>query len=373
MINTVVIGLGFGDEGKGLTTSFLSYITPDSIVVRFNGGHQAGHTVKEEDYTHIFSQFGSGTLNGTPTYWSEYCTFYPPSFYREWMMLKEYNPVSYVHPLCPVTTPFDVDANRTDTINTTNGSVGMGFGKTIQRQQDNYKLFVQDLYFKDILMAKLEAIGKYYNVSDSVFHTEVKRFLEYVEYVKSLITVKDYSILKNYNCIFEGAQGVMLDMDFGIFPNVTRSNTTSKNALEIISKISENNTPQIWYVTRTYQTRHGNGFMTNEDKHVTLVNDECETNKQHTYQGTFRKSEIDYELLDYALSCDNNFSSKCLKNLVVTCNDQLKANHEEFNKLCVKHNINRLFISNGPSHTDIEQIILRDYSLLKSLKTNEFS
>jgi len=74
----IVVGLGYGDEGKGLTTDFLCGQSKFPLVIRFNGGHQAGHTVVTKDgVRHVFSSFGAGTLRNAPTYWSRYCTFSP--------------------------------------------------------------------------------------------------------------------------------------------------------------------------------------------------------------------------------------------------------------------------------------------------------
>jgi adenylosuccinate synthase len=104
----IVVGLGYGDEGKGITTGFLCKKYPNSIVIRYNGGHQAGHTVyKTLDDYHIFSSFGSGTLQGIPTYWSSYCTFSPIHFLDELISLDE-NPKIFIDKHCPVTTHYDV-------------------------------------------------------------------------------------------------------------------------------------------------------------------------------------------------------------------------------------------------------------------------
>ena len=67
MSTYVVVGLQFGDEGKGLLTNFLCQESPNSLVVRYSGGQQAGHTVVLDGKQHVFSNFGSGTLNGNPT------------------------------------------------------------------------------------------------------------------------------------------------------------------------------------------------------------------------------------------------------------------------------------------------------------------
>ena len=61
-MNSVVIGLNFGDEGKGVVTNFLAKTT-NRDVVRYSGGSQAGHTVVENGIKHVFSGFGSGTLS----------------------------------------------------------------------------------------------------------------------------------------------------------------------------------------------------------------------------------------------------------------------------------------------------------------------
>lgn len=360
----IVIGAGYGDEGKGLTTSFLCSLTENPIVVRFNGGHQAGHTVNHKNKRHVFSGFGSGTLQNIPTYWSSFCTFYPNSFLREYKLLKEYNPVIYVNPLCPVTTPFDIDYNRIQERKNNHGSVGMGFGATIQRQENYYKLFVQDLFHELVLEQKLKSIANYYSKNylihdEQIINEDIHKFIQFAKEVTKIIQLADDSIINRYNPIFEGAQGVLLDMDFGFFPNVTRSNTTTKNAISIINGQypSVLHHTEVYYITRCYLTRHGNGYMPNEIP-LTLKNNENETNKSHAYQGEFRIAPLNADLLNYAFDCDNNFSSALKKNLVVTCLDQLYEPHEYgsiirelLDKLNVK--FDKVYYSAGDSFTDI--------------------
>ncbi|HSY75885.1 MAG TPA: adenylosuccinate synthetase, partial [Bacteroidia bacterium] len=66
---SIVVGLGYGDESKGSTTAFLCQQGSNPLVIRYCGGHQAGHTVIYSGKRHVFSNFGSGTLQGAPTYW----------------------------------------------------------------------------------------------------------------------------------------------------------------------------------------------------------------------------------------------------------------------------------------------------------------
>ncbi len=137
-MNEIVIGLNYGDEGKGLFTDYLSIKFKNSIVNRYSGGQQAGHTVwKSDKLKHVFSNFGSGTLNNIPTYWMNTCTFDPISFTNELKILqkKGFEPIIYIHPDTPVTTIFDILSNRTDNDNLTDGTCGLGVGKTFQREE----------------------------------------------------------------------------------------------------------------------------------------------------------------------------------------------------------------------------------------------
>lgn len=323
---SVILGSLWGDEGKGLTTSFLCSKLENPLVIRFNGGHQAGHTIEQDGIRHVFSNFGSGTLQNIPTYWSKYCTFYPIGVSNELKALRRHNyqPKLFVNPLCPVTTPYDVEINRSIEITNQHGSCGVGFGSTIQRQESYYKLYVQDLFFEDVLIAKLSNIEKYYNFSISQFSMD--NFLEKCREVRDFIQVKTYDDIVRetkgkFQPVCEGAQGLLLDMDFGFFPNVTRSNTTCRNAFDIAG------TQDVYYAVRTYQTRHGNGFMTNEElPFPTLINNEKETNQFNDWQGEFRKSILDLDLLNYAYKCDSNFSTTVAKKLMITCVDQTGEN-----------------------------------------------
>lgn len=317
-MSKIVLGTQFGDEGKGLTTSYLCSKAQDPLVVRFNGGHQAGHTVVKDGLRHVFSSFGSGTLQNVPTYWSQFCTFSPIAFQNELLSLKEKHKVTpsfFIHPLCPVTTPFDMIHNHTIEAGQQHGSCGVGINATLRRQESFYKLFVQDLFYEQVLVEKLKNIGNWYKIS-----LDLEPFLEIVKNIlPSLIVEADLRSFKDKELIFEGAQGILLDQDFGFFPNVTPSNTTSKNAREICPSLF----PEVYLVTRTYQTRHGNGFMTNENLgSVDLINNENETNVSNRWQGEFRKSILDLDLLKYSLQCESNFTPDSRRHLIITCVDQ---------------------------------------------------
>jgi len=363
----VVVGTGFGDEGKGITTDFLCSKTTSNIVVRFSGGQQAGHNVKIGEVSHIHSNFGSGTLRGVPSFFSEHCTIYPLTIYRERRFLidKGVRPTLYIHPLVNVTTPADIAYNRVREKKLNHGSCGLGVGATMSRNiNTGYKLFGVDLTNDTILFKKIQKIYEYYHDLISgeytdeqlkYFEDEYKMEMFYFENaIKRLpFFIKSYDFLKEFkNVIFEGSQGILLDMDHGIFPNVTYSNTTSKNALTICKKIGILDI-EIYYPTRCYHTRHGEGWMSNNEK-IELINTENEINVFNEWQGNFKVGEMDYDLLNYALDVDDIYSVGLKKNLVVTCLDQRPGFKFDYNKLNMK--FEKIFNSFSPDSIDFKEI-----------------
>ena len=114
MISKAVIDCGFGDSGKGKVVSYFCSYFDHPLVIRFSGGQQAGHHVVLPDGPeHVFSNFGSGTLQGIPTYWSKYCTVDPVGILNELDILKDkgVEPKLYIDSFCPVTTPYEKTFN----------------------------------------------------------------------------------------------------------------------------------------------------------------------------------------------------------------------------------------------------------------------
>lgn len=341
----IVLGLLFGDEGKGRTMDSLFLTNKNMgssrICVRFSGGHQVGHTVMINGVgKHVFSNYGSGTLRGIPTYYSEYCTIYYPTMISEGLKLLGsfgIKPIVYVHPLTMIATVYDLAYNRAleyDRGVSKHGSVGVGFGSTVSRNLNTpYKLYAIDAQNSKIFKEKNNAIKSYYDIllgSSSQFlrhkYHLILDELEY-DYLDSLnilpFTIKPYEFLKNYQYLgFEGSQGIMLDETHGIYPNVTYSSTTSKNALEICRKLGiDDEFINIYYVTRCYTTRHGMGWMPNKSK-IKLINTEEETCKDNKHQGPLRIGKFCYETINHSLMIDDIYSNGIGKNLVVTCMDQ---------------------------------------------------
>jgi len=335
---SIVLGCLFGDEGKGSTVNYLSNQLYDPLVVRFSGGHQIGHTVVQNGKRHVFSNFGSGTLSNVPTYWSEYCTINPLALIKECNKLEtlDVHPDLFIDGNAMVTTPFDIIRNQGVETFQKHGSVGVGFGTTIQRNDDHYHLFARDLLFPKIRDAKLNNIRYLYYKHTRNGHPEqiekldklVEEFKAACDFVANRFNIETDAthILNSNNLIFEGSQGILLDMQYGFFPNVTRAYTTSRNAFELINKHGLSNSDiETYYITRAYQTRHGNGFMSNEDMDLSYIKENpLETNVENQYQGALRKGVLDINMLEYTISCDAKYN-KFLnpKKLVITCLDQV--------------------------------------------------
>ena len=296
-----VIGAGFGDEGKGKVVSYFCSVLQNPLVIRYCGGQQAAHHVMIDDnLEHVFANFGSGTLQGVDTYWSQFCTVDPVGILNELEVLSTKKPITsklIIDARCPVTTPYEKQYNLFLNTISGHGSCGVGIGATHEREENHYSLLMSDLLYPAILKIKLDLIGKYYKKVRGIIVSseEVSFFLKSCEEILNLSIVKISEkldlIYSNY--IFEGSQGLLLDPQIGFFPHVTRSNTGTKNILEM-----EPN-PEIFLVTRAYQTRHGNGPMTNEymvqDKKIR--ENPYEKNFASEHQWVFRKTILDLDLL----------------------------------------------------------------------------
>ena len=359
MKSQAVIGLGFGDEGKGKVVSYLCSLSIKPLVIRFSGGHQAGHQVVITDaFNHVFSNFGSGTLQGIDTYWSKFCTVEPVGLLNELTILikKGVRPKLYIDGKCPITTPYDIAKNRENSETLSHGTCGIGFGQTIQREEDKCSLLFCDLFDDFVLRRKIDLIKDYYHdilidpieiirfVHDCVLLTKIPHYIK---------KTREFPENNYSNYIFEGSQGLLLDQDIGFFPHVTRANTGTKNILELGYE------PEIFLVTRTYQTRHGNGPMTNENIPHKILDNPYEKNTNGGTQGEFRITPLDLELLKYGTTRDRYIREAKHKNIVITCVDLIQEQCEEkklFNQIKNQVGANKVFVSRSPLFNDIEQL-----------------
>lgn len=322
----VVIGANFGDEGKGLMTDYLC-AQGAGVVVRFNGGAQAGHTVVTPDgRRHVFGHFGSGSFLDIPTFLSQFFICNPIMFFRELKTLDQLGcrPSVFAHPQCLVTTFADMIINQRKEVkrgDKKHGSCGVGIHETIQRSHvPSLKITMADLWNRPAsLESKIaEACDKWATYRTGAKIDEpamVEAFLKecamFAEYVSPA------GIGQCEDPVFEGAQGLLLDQDRKEFwPHVTHSNTGMKNVRTLCAQAGISDI-ETYYVSRTYVTRHGAGPLPNEDAGMSFKDD---TNLPHEWQGTLRFAPLDVRETGARCLADND--GKPFKMVLTHC-DQL--------------------------------------------------
>ena len=354
----IILGCLFGDEGKGQTVNALA--TKDSLVIRFSGGHQSGHNVVSETNQHIFSQLCAGTFKGAAAYISEFCTVYPKGFIKELDALYRNNASFmnekvlqkyFVNPLAMVTTPYDIAYNKVREGIVKHGTTGAGYSATIERNENNITLYASELKIPFIYNHKIKQIMKYYedivrsfDIDSRLFYSDLVQEEEEdwqtaLDYYLNKVNITGLNIDDYSHIVFEGSQGIMLDKQLGLFPHVTRSNTTAMNAMKMLQKMnarSNINSLTINYVTRAYMTRHGSGPFV--EKTIKLKNTKNETNILNDWQGEFRVAPMNFDLLRHAINVNNSIVSRYGFNyktkLYVTCCVQMpkEFNSEDFEK-----------------------------------------
>lgn len=391
----VVIGANYGDEGKGLATDvFVSRAGgQDAAVIRFNGGAQAGHTVTTPDgKRHVFSHFGAGTMTGAATFLTEFFIVHPGRFAAEQADLDKLGvtPQVFVDPDAQVTTPFDVMVNRwaEETRGAArHGSVGIGFGETIERTLAGFRIGVRDIgcdkYLTELLTEvrekwlplRLVKLGIEYTkerMALAADATILNGYLADIAVLRKGITVASIdAVLRRPNLVFEGAQGLLLDQDRGhIFPYLTRSNTGLKNVLAIAKDAGIERLDAV-YMTRSYLTRHGAGPLPNQVEKLDFAEVVDPTNCHNPWQGTMRFAPLDIAVLRAAIEADLSDVAgtgiEIAPSLGISCLDQIRERgvyligdtRHVIERDCIAHWIHRqvglpvFLTSYGPTRDDV--------------------
>ena len=294
----VVIGKNFGDEGKGQTVNDLCR-TGNALVVRHNGGAQAGHTVEEGDFRFVFHQLGSGSYRGCPTFWAR--SFLPDllKLGEEMEALAAFSPITHVHasPDCACTTVYDVLLNSlTETLRGSqkHGSCGMGIFEAVLRgRKEPFRLTLGELMDRDApyLLQRLHRIREQYakprlenlrrQFPEQFGRKEIIGWADLICDDQVLFNatgimwdnLRKYVIPNNFSrlaaqydrIIFESAQGLMLDWENEEYsPHLTASHTGLKNVAALLQELPRPYSLDVIYVTRAYVTRHGAGRLDHE-------------------------------------------------------------------------------------------------------------
>ena len=317
MRTIAVIGKNFGDEGKGFTCGCLASSLKNALIIKHNGGGQAGHTVEDPEgkWRFIHHQIGAGAEYHVPTLFAD--SFMPDLFQlgkevKEFTELFGFQPILYSEKNARVTTVDDVLLNMGSEVargKNCHGSCGMGIEECVQRNAAGYGITVEELagWSKQDLLDRLKQIRKEYTerrakilgiyLSNPYYEmlnneTVLENFMiEVKENVKLLKLVDaDRKWLEKFqHLIFETGQGLLLDQDYEDYaPHLTSSKTGIHNSAIFLEKRGLSLEEAI-YVTRPYVTRHGNGPLPCEVKRSELPGvGEDLTNRPNEWQGTLR-------------------------------------------------------------------------------------
>lgn len=336
-----VIGLGFGDEGKGKIVDALTRHHKAGMNVRFSGGCQAAHNVVTDDgIHHTFSQLGSGSF--VP----EVKTFLGSEFLLDPLALvneaNSFNALTnsdvygrvYVSSMAPIVTSFHQAMGRIRELvrgEGRNGSTGKGIGETQlfrirnpgpHLRMDNLKNGPQLKFHLERIRDTLHVEAVKLVAASNLDYTDtelaanlakylrwfkwdidnlVSRYLALVEKI-TIVEPKDFAqfFAKEQTIIFEGSQGIGLDERHGFAPYNTWANLMPDEVCQNLLIYNPN--VQIIGVTRAYTTRHGAGPFPTEDMALTDAFPDPH-NPTNEFQENMRNGHLDVALLRYTIAC----------------------------------------------------------------------
>ena len=349
---TIVTDLGYGDAGKGSVVDWLCRARGGALVVRHNGGAQAGHNVVTPDGRHhTFHQFGSGTLTGAHTHLSRFTLADPLELAREadaltalgvsdpWGLLT-------VDRDATVVSPHQKAAGRLRELArgpTGHGTCGAGVGETVADSLADVGLVLRvcDLACPAVVRRKLEVLRdlKRAQLADVLpvlrgvdrAAPEIRTLedpdlipavVDFYSWLSGCLRVVDSGWLGTAmrdagHTVFEGAHGVLLDEWYGFHPHTTWSTCTTANARTLLADAGFGGEVRSLGLLRAYATRHGPGPFPTEDAGLSARLPDAH-NGAGGWQGAFRVGWFDAVTARYAVEVSGGVDE-----LVVTCVDRL--------------------------------------------------
>ena len=281
MSNLIVIGTQWGDEGKGKIVDLLS--SEADTIVRFQGGHNAGHTLVIGDQVFKLSLLPSGIIRNNKIVVIGNGVVLDP-----WKLLEEINEVSsrgikvdsnrlIISENTPLILPFhkDLDLLKEQKAGKEKiGTTGRGIGPAYEDKVGRRALRTGDLKDANEVKRKLNIIKAHHDIlraglgapeidEEELFNQLMMVAEKINDFIKPVWKFLNEQITKNKNILFEGAQGAMLDIDFGTYPFVTSSSTNAA-AAALGSGIPHNKINSVLGITKAYTTRVGEGPMPTE-------------------------------------------------------------------------------------------------------------
>ena len=288
----VVIGAQWGDEGKG---KIIDILTENAdAVVRFQGGHNAGHTLVIDGDKTVLHLIPSGIFNDAKCIIGNGVVVHLPTLIKEIEYLDskgiDIHSKLMISSQCPLILPSHIlidEARERSLGKKSIGTTGRGIGPVYEDKVARRVVHVMDLFDEELFRSKLSSLIDYHNfILKELFSAEgvdaedvLKDWMDQFDKIRNLVvdsskTVNEFRA-SNSNILFEGAQGSMLDIDQGTYPFVTSSSTLS-GASSLGSGIGPLDIDGVLGITKAYATRVGSGpFPTEIDddygKHMAKI------------------------------------------------------------------------------------------------------
>ena len=275
--NTLILGLQWGDEGKGKIVDNLS--ESFDVVCRFQGGHNAGHTIKVDGEQTVLHLIPSGILHDNANCLiGNGVVLALDALNDEINKLKDkgisFNRRFFVSSACSLILPTHIAIDKVRDIKESIGTTGRGIGPAYEDKVGRRAVRFGDLSDEKLLRDKIESLVNFHNrllvdiyktdpyKPDDVFEEVYKFKSLYEDYCVDSQNLMYEFIKEKKSILFEGAQGTLLDIDHGTYPYVTSSNTIAggvSTGLGIGPKFID----RIIGITKAYTTRVGEGpFIT---------------------------------------------------------------------------------------------------------------
>jgi adenylosuccinate synthase len=274
--NVVVIGTQWGDEGKGKVVDLLT--DRAGAVVRFQGGHNAGHTLVIGGRKTVLHLIPSGILReGVRCLIGNGVVLSPTALLEEIRMLEAQGVPARerlgISEACPLILPYHIaldHAREKARGKAAIGTTGRGIGPAYEDKVARRALRLGDLFHRERFAAKLGEVLDYHNFAlqhyfktDPIdFQRVLEETLAMAEQLQPMVAdvpeILDQYARDGENVLFEGAQGALLDIDHGTYPYVTSSNTTAGGACTG-SGVGPKHLDYVLGITKAYTTRVGAG------------------------------------------------------------------------------------------------------------------
>lgn len=366
MTNVTIVGTQWGDEGKGKIVDWLSERA--DIVARFQGGHNAGHTIVLNKKVYKLSLLPSGIIRKKVSIIGNGVVIDPWALINEIKkienqglkitakLLKISSKASLILPYHQELDLLRENAKGNNKIGTT----GRGIGPAYEDKVGRRAIRVCDLFNKESREKQLKAALTHHNIilkglnKKTISKSSINKMLDKIApnlkpFVSNTMELIISANKKNKNILFEGAQGSMLDVDHGTYPYVTSSNTVSSQSATG-SGIGPSLINNVLGITKAYTTRVGNGPFPSE-----LNNKTGQLLGQIGHEFgvvTGRKRRcgwFDAVIVNYTVKLSG------INGIALTKLDVLDTFKEI--KICVGYKINNKIIKTVPeSYTDMEKI-----------------